>query len=112
MKILPIGSVVKVDEAKYVIAGYHRGEKDNHFKYVYIGANFPNGFENQNSLKLFGFDEVQEVLSEGYLSESGKTYTERLERASENAKEITLDELKAFFTVYQKYVKDKKNKGE
>ena len=112
MKVLPIGSVVKVNGQELVILGYPRGQKDGHYKYAYVGLHYLKGYEDKNSFQFFELEDGEEVLFQGYLSEQGKEHTERITRASENAKKISIETLNALMEIAEKKIKENDKEAE
>ena len=96
-RILPIGSVVLIDEGTkpLMIFGYLQAALQDESDTVdYIGVPYPEG--NMNALMQFGFQmtDIREVLFEGYRTEEFKPWEELLKvaeqrhlQAEENAKE-------------------------
>ena len=83
-KILPIGSVIKVENAKLMVVGHFSKEKDNKNKYYYMAVPYPIGYLSVDKTVYVACDcDDYEVLHEGYQSEKGKQYTEQLSKLSE-----------------------------
>ena len=55
---------------------------------------------------------MEEVLFQGYLSEQGKEYTDRITRASENAKIISIETLNALIEIAEKKIKENNKEAE
>lgn len=112
MKIWPIGSIVKVRGERVMITGYRRGEKDGYLAYAYLGVPFPGGYEKKESLILFGYDEPEEVVFEGYRDDLGEQHLEKLEQLHENAREADIRTINLIDRLYEKYLEEKNGEAQ
>ncbi len=80
MKLLPVGTVIEVNETKLMIMGY-RMLQDEKFSFYYLVSIYPFGFTgDMKSLSLIPIDQDILIVSEGYSDSS----TERYRKVKEN----------------------------
>lgn len=77
-RLLPIGSVVRLREAKkcLMIFGICQSHKDK--TYDYIGVLWPEGNMGAETQILFAHDDIEEVVFAGYDTEERQNFIERL----------------------------------
>lgn len=78
-KLLPIGSVVKIESGskKVMITGYYsKNDKDSKI-YTYNGCIFPEGFM-ENTFLLFDAPQIEDVLYRGYENEEFDNYLDKI----------------------------------
>ncbi len=76
-KLLPIGSVVKLDkdsELLYMIVGYYPYENDKDIVYTYSGVFYPTGIVNDNSFVMFNDSIIEEIVFKGYMDDEVEEY--------------------------------------
>ena len=83
MKILPIGSIIKVDNIKLMVSGHFSKEEGDKNQYYYVCLPYPIGYVNKEKIVTVKVETEVEVLHEGYQTERGNTYTEQLSKVSE-----------------------------
>ena len=76
MKLLTIGSVIKYEDAKLMIAG-HRADKATN-KYSYVVVPYPIGFVGKEKMFSIEADKEFEVIHEGYNTARGEKYMSQL----------------------------------
>lgn len=79
MKIEPIGSVLKISDYLFFIAGYQPVENNTGVGLDYILLPYPMGFMHPEDYMRCPVHTSGEVISEGYADEIGKRYLEDLE---------------------------------
>ena len=62
---LPIGSIVKIEKAKVIVAGYQASNKEKKY-FKYIGFIYPLGIYKKDEILFFNDDAINEVVFEGY----------------------------------------------
>ena len=74
MKLLPLGTIIKVNEHKLCILGYTTAEKENASVAGYFVASYPLGYINVDKMFFIPrYQEDLEVIAEGYrTADSGK----------------------------------------
>lgn len=67
-KNLSIGTVVKLKKGdnKFIIIGYYGKSKNSNKRLDYIAYLYPVGFISKNDNYLFNYDEIDQVIFEGY----------------------------------------------
>lgn len=79
-KLLPIGSVVLLEEGKkrLMIYGVKQIEQETQEEYDYIGVVYPEGNMGQGTQFLFNHDQISEVYFKGYDDEERQEFVKRL----------------------------------
>lgn len=79
-KLLPIGSVVLLEEGKkrLMIYGIKQTEQETHQEYDYIGVVYPEGNMGQGTQFLFNHNQIKEVFYRGFEDEERQMFMERL----------------------------------
>ena len=106
MKVLPIGSIVKIGNNKALIVGHHQSEKDGYYVYNYILAKYPYGHSKKGALKCVPLEGIDEVLFEGYQDEKSTAYTAILEKLADNYKKVDVKTIAFFGQVLANYMKE------
>lgn len=91
-KTLPLGTVIRINDAKAIIVGYDFDESDNKLSREYVVLPYPKGYSNPNDLKIVSGDDF-EVIQRGYENEyshAAALYIDGIEHFSE---QMTADEL-------------------
>ena len=73
MKLLPIGTILQVQDKKMIILGY-RMEEEEEFKHYYIGAAYPLGIVDRSTLALLPIQAPYDVVFEGYKDSSYESF--------------------------------------
>ena len=78
-RLLPVGSVVRLREAKkcLMIFGICQSHKESTFDY--IGVLWPEGNMGAETQILFSHDDVQDVVFTGYDNQERQVFIERLQ---------------------------------
>lgn len=86
IKLLPIGTVVELEDAKtpFMIAGYFPKDKDSDYRFDYAGFPYPLGFTAQVT-EPFPFDtgSITEILVMGYEDQECDAFLKKLESFQE-----------------------------
>lgn len=87
-EFLPIGSVVLLKEAKrkVVIIGFGVVEDGSKVVWDYLGCAYPIGVVSSDSNLLFNRDQIEELVSVGYVDEEGKKFIGELSKNMEMIK--------------------------
>ena len=87
-ELLPIGSVVLLKDGikKAMITGYFPvtnvgGKK---VAYDYSGCVFPEGILSSDQLGMFNYEQIREVIFEGFKNEESLALIERIEKIDKN----------------------------
>lgn len=105
MKVLPIGSVIQVENTKGLIVSHFKKAQNEKVVYYYLVVPYPKGFVGEEKMIAVPFDAKKEVLFEGYMSEHGQTYTKQLETISTLASKTDLKTMQLFERVMAEAVK-------
>lgn len=83
-KLLPVGSIVSVDDDKPIemmITGYYPVNADTNICYRYLGVVFPGGVSKDGIFHMFQEEDIRKVIFEGFSTpESVKSLGELQER--------------------------------
>ena len=79
-RLLPIGSVVRLREAKKCLMIFGICQNHNDTTFDYIGVLWPEGNMGAQTQILFAHDDIQEVVYKGYESEEREIFVERLSK--------------------------------
>lgn len=79
-KLLPIGSVVLLEEGKkrLMIYGIKQTEQETQQEYDYIGVVYPEGNMGQGTQFLFNHNQIKEVFYKRFEDEERRMFIERL----------------------------------
>ena len=96
-KYLPLGSVVKLknDNHKYMIIGFMI--KTNEQIYDYLCCLYPIGVIESNKSLLFNHDQIERILSVGFLDDTGINFNNEIQKDYKNFKksEVSLNEVES-----------------
>lgn len=104
--MLPLGSVIKIKERKYVIAGYRPMEKDGAVAVGYLLLPYPLGYLNKNGLFLCPAAQVEEVLFEGYQNERAGRFLESVQKLETEGKSADYGEFVGFMNAVKGKLKE------
>ena len=91
-----IGSVIAIQENKFVVCGYNPYEReDGSVGFGYVLVPYPLGFVNVDSLSLVDVERAYPVVHEGYKNEAAEEADQVLEAARESSKNLTMAEFQA-----------------
>ena len=93
LQILPIGSVVKVQNYKLCLLGARMVEWEGKYVLAYSAVKHPRGFAGEDSMGLIPASAVEDVLFRGYEEQNGKKYREGLERLFSSMNERSKEEI-------------------
>lgn len=75
-KILPIGSIIKKENAKLMIIGHNADKKTNEYSYVVVP--YPIGYVGKEKTFTVKVSDEVEVLHTGYNTDRGEKYITNL----------------------------------
>ena len=78
---LPVGSVVRLEDGKELIAivGFAQAEPgDDTPVYDYAGVPYPLGYLGPDDMLLFNSSDIEETLFTGFLNEKGKIFAGKI----------------------------------
>lgn len=80
-ELLPIGSVVRLQEAtkKLMIYGIKQTDADTGIEYDYVGVLYPEGNLGEKTQFLFQHEHIEEVIFKGYNDEEREKFLAALE---------------------------------
>ena len=86
MRILPIGSVIKVKDVKLMIVGHFSKDKETKVQYYYVTVPYPMGFVDKDKIIAVAINEDFEVVHQGYQTQRCEKYTEQMDKVSKLSK--------------------------
>lgn len=92
---LPIGTVIGIDENKYMISGYTFSDTTGKKELNYIVLPYPQGFINATSVRAIP-DEGLEVLAMGYDCEIYRVLADYYNKIREIAQSLTAEQMNAY----------------
>ena len=102
MKIVPIGSVVRIAGRQFIVTGYQPIEDHSAVALAYVLLPYPMGFIRRDNFLLCPARSVEEVVSAGYMDERGERYLKNLEAFAESGKEADYEEFVQFMSHVKK----------
>lgn len=98
-ELLPVGSVVSVDEGKNVqmmIVGYYPVDSRKKECYQYLGVIYPSGTTVKNDvMNMFNHADIRKVIFEGYSTDAAKKALRELTEYTEKVLSGDIDETSA-----------------
>ena len=101
MKLLPLGTVMKVNNHKVCIIGYSSVEKES-TKAGYLVVSYPVGFTHIDKVFFIPQDLECTVLAEGYKTGASEKVLDTISKSLEAVKDVPTEELLKFRDIYKK----------
>lgn len=111
-KFAPIGSVVRIQESKFVIVGHRMAREDDKVGVCYVLVPYPLGFMKADSLTLTPASKVDEVLCAGFTNSEGLEYLSELESAGKAIEGIDYHDYADAVLCVGNYVNEAGDRGE
>lgn len=92
MTLLPIGSVLKINEVNAIICGYQIQKKEEHNTLCYVIVPYPTGFGTMRDVYTIPTDADMEVVFQGYRSKGYHIFAKPKEQINELMKQYTAEE--------------------
>lgn len=85
-QLLPIGSVVLLEDAekKVMIYGIKQTDNETEVEYDYLGVVYPEGCMGDGTSFFFNHDQIATVCYRGFEDEERETFIDRLETYYDN----------------------------
>ncbi len=83
-RLLPIGSVIRLREAKKCLMIFGVCQEHNGKTYDYYGVLWPEGSMGGETHVLFYHDDIEEIVFEGYSTPEREAFIERLHKFYES----------------------------
>jgi hypothetical protein len=106
--IVPIGSIVEINESKYCVIGYGSINKDGKEIYGYYGVISPVGFINLEKLAFIPYANVTNVLFEGYSTDSSALAVKLIEKSNELSEKYSTEQFLELKARVSEIIKKKK----
>ena len=108
MRLLPLGTIMKVNEIKVCIIGYSSVETDETSVLGYFVVPYPLGFININKVFFIPQNKKCEILAEGYKMKSSEQILDMISKSFEIVEKLPYEELVKFNDTYKKMVLSQK----
>lgn len=79
-ELLPIGSVVLLEDAEKALMTIGIMQKSNETLYDYIGVIYPEGYINRDTFFVFNHEDIEKILFKGHESQEYKTFLEKVSK--------------------------------
>lgn len=108
MKLLPLGSVIKVNSHKVCIIGYGSIDKETASTSGYFVVTYPIGFTNIDKVFFIPHNANMEVVAEGYKTAPSEQVLDTLAKSFEMVEKVPYDELLKINEAFKKAAQKKK----
>lgn len=104
MELLPLGTVIQVNNNKAFIIGYSSVEREQVITHGYFVASYPLGFTSVDKMVFIPHDFKFKVLAEGYKTRASEHVLKTLSKSLEMVKTVSYDDLAKFNQLYKESV--------
>ena len=108
MKLLPLGTIINVNDNKLCIIGYGSVEKEATSISGYLCVMYPLGFTNIDKVLFIPYNLDFEIIVEGYKTIPSEQVLDTLAKSLEMVEKVSYDELLKFNAAYKKVASRKK----
>ena len=108
MKLLPLGTVIIVNNHKVCIIGYSTIEKESITSNGYLVVSYPVGFTKIEKTFFIPCDAEFEIIAEGYKTIPSEKILETLGKGFKLAEKFSLAEMEALYDVLEKRILSRK----
>ena len=112
MKLLPLGSIIKVNNHNVCIIGYGSVDKDSVSTSGHFVVLYPIGFTSIDKTFFVPHNEEFELISEGYKTAPSEKVLETLSKSLEMVENVSYEELLKINKAFKKAVQKKKEANE
>ena len=113
MKLLPLGTIINVNEYKLCIIGYSSAEKDSASVAGYLAVSYPLGFINiDKTFFIPHYQEDLEVIAEGYKTEESEEFLGSVAKIFESIQETPREDLIKACEIFKKKAPTEKGGNE
>lgn len=96
MQLLPLGTVIQINNKKAFIIGYSSVEKDQVKLTGYFVVSYPLGFTNIDKVMFIPHDLNFSILAEGYKTKASEILLNTVSKSIEMAEKVSYDDLTKF----------------
>ena len=93
MDLLPLGSVIKINNHKAFIIGYSSDDRGEVSRYGYFIVSYPIGFTSVDKVVFIPHDSVFTVLSEGYKTKGSEQLLKVLSESLIKVQSASVDDV-------------------
>lgn len=111
MKLLSLGTVIKINDCKACIIGYSTTERDSKTISGYILVPYPIGFTNIDKAVFIPFDTKFDVLAEGYSTEISNRMLNLIFNGIDAVKDVPIEKLIQFNQKYKEFILSKREES-
>ena len=112
MKLLPLGTIIKVNNHKTCIIGYASVEKELASIGGYFVVSYPLGFTNIDKVFFVPHNLEFDVLAEGYKTRPSEQVLDTLSKGLEMVEEVPVEDLLKFNQAYREIAMSQKEADE
>lgn len=94
-RLASIGSVVRVGDRRYVVAGHRMTRSGFDVGMGYVLVPYPLGFTDANSISLVPVDAVHQIVTEGFANKAGIAHLAQLEELAQASEGISYEDYEA-----------------
>ena len=102
MELLPLGSIIKVNNYKLCIIGYASSDNESSSEYGYFVVSYPFGFTNIEKTIFIPHSMEFELIAEGYKTDESETVLKMLYNGLEALRDIPQEKTAVFNDAYKK----------
>ena len=92
MELLPIGSIIEIENTKFAILGYDF-TRDEFISFRYVIGFYPLGYVNQKSVSLIDIEYDFKVLFVGYKNDNYTMFADKIIRLANDLKSVKANEV-------------------
>ena len=112
VKLLPLGTVIKIKNCKACIIGYSTTMRESKTICGYFLVSYPIGFTNIDKAVFVPADEQFEVLAEGYSTMISSKVLDMIADGIESLKDVSREDLIRFNQRYKEIMLSKREDSE
>lgn len=111
MKLLSLGTVIKINDCKACIIGYSSTERESKTICGYILVSYPIGFTNIDKAIFIPFDAKFDILAEGYSTEVSNRMINLIFNGTDAVKDVSQEKLIRFNQKYKEFILSKREES-
>ncbi len=89
--VLGVGTIIEINEAKFMIAGYRLVDNDDMVGLAYLVVPYPLGYVGIDSVSLISAGVGYRVVAAGFSTNESQAFNEMLAKAWDEGKETPFD---------------------
>ena len=101
MNLLPLGTIIEINNHKVCIIGYSSAEKENGSEYGYFVVSYPLGFTNVDKMFFIPHSKDFKVIAEGYKTVKYEKFLKALSKSYEILRDVPEENLRNIYLSYK-----------